>query len=175
MLAAIRMSFARRRAIDAPVPVAGSSRDDEQIELSAARAEIWTMMRIGGVDEARVRATLFVLGADREFSNDHGPDGRHDRSLRELAGRLGDPDRELFAKLVDDQGAVLCLDTEVAIESLPALLPDDQASGQRFMQALRAVVDGADGAFDDASTAETGVSQRFAQIRRIVSFDSQTA
>lgn len=196
MLAAIRMNFARRRAIDAPARVAGSSaRDDEQIELSAARAEIWTMMRIGGFDEALVRAALFVLGGERGFFDEHGLGDRHAGFLYELAGRLGDPDHEVFDKLVSDQGAVLCLDSEVAIESLPALLPDDQASGRRFMQALCAVVAAAPDAerrhtpavdasaasaattvaTADTAPAATGPSQRLARVRRIVSFESGIA
>ena len=133
-----------------------SRRPDEHATLAAARGEVWTMMRIGGFDEALVRSLIFVLDFEAER------DGPALRSLRRLQGRRPDLDAARLSRMVHEQAAVLRLDRTIAVESLPALLPDDEVSAARLLESIRSLLGEAAG--------DRGVAQRFQHLARIVSF-----
>ncbi|HRO59410.1 MAG TPA: hypothetical protein PK177_09635 [Burkholderiaceae bacterium] len=133
-----------------------SRRPDEHATLAAARGEIWTMMRIGGFDEALVRSLIFVLDFEADC------DEQALRALRRLQGRRPDLDAARLSRMVHEQAAVLRLDRTIAIESLPALLPDDDDGAERLLESIGSLLRGA--------ARDRDVAQRFQQLARIVSF-----
>ena len=139
----------------AGMEVSAPGRADEHATLAAARAETWTMMRIGGFDEALVRSLVFVLDCDQRL------DAQAQRVLRRLPERWSRFDTARLARIVHDQAAVLRLDRDIAIESLPALLPDDDTGELRLLESVASVL--------GTAALEPCVARRFEKLARIVS------
>ncbi|NLD70039.1 MAG: hypothetical protein GX644_14645 [Limnobacter sp.] len=138
------------------IQLSASPGSDERAPLAAKRGEIWTMMRIGGFDEALVRSLIFVLDCDADF--DEPALG----ALRRLQQRRPDLDAARLARTVHEQAAVLRLDRTIAVESLPALLPDDGDSAARLLETI--------GSLLGTVARESAVAQRFQHLARVVSF-----
>ncbi len=83
----------------------------------AARAQARAKVREGGLEEAIVRALLFVLQGEGRF------DERVAAAFRELYMRRIHLTHENLKRIVRDQAAVLQLDPQQAIDSLPVLIP----------------------------------------------------
>ena len=67
-----------------------------------------------------------------------------------------------LARTVHEQAAVLRLDRTIAVESLPALLPDDGDSAARLLETI--------GSLLGTVARESAVAQRFQHLARVVSF-----
>jgi len=85
--------------------------------FASARAEALSKMEVGGMEEATVRALLFVLRGERRFDERVAAAFRR---LSELKAHLPLAD---LKRIVLDQAALLHIDQEQAIQSLPILVP----------------------------------------------------
>ena len=140
----------------AGMQVSVPARSDEHATLAASRGELWTMMRIGGFDEALVRSLVYVLDCETQC------DEQAMRVLRRLPGCRPGLDASRLARMVHEQAAVLRLDRAIAVESLPALLPDDKDGAAQLLESIASVL--------GADARDRVVSQRFGQVARVVSF-----
>lgn len=122
-------------AVNQPRQKPGLTPADEAA-FAAARTEALAKMRVGGVEEATVRALLFVLEGERRF------DERVAAAFRELTERRAHLALEDLKRIVLDQAALLHIDEERAIESLPTLVPaeGDRAELLQFVTELVGVV-----------------------------------
>jgi len=85
--------------------------------FKAARVEALSKMKIGGMEEATVRALLFVLGGERRF------DERVAAAFRRLSELKAHMPLADLKRIVLDQAALLHIDQDQAIQSLPILVP----------------------------------------------------
>ncbi len=116
----------------------------DEASFATARANARTKLRNGGVEEAIVRALLFVLLGERRF------DERVAAAFRELHWRQRHLTHQELKQMVRDQAAVLRLEPDKAIESLPALVSGLDADRAMLLEIVTEVV-GAAGPFDEAA------------------------
>jgi pimeloyl-ACP methyl ester carboxylesterase len=104
--------------------------------FASARAEALAKMRVGGKEEATVRALLFVLEGEQHF------DERVAAAFREMNERRAHWDLEDLKRIILEQAALLHIEKERAIESLPILVPkaDDRKELIKFVTELVDVV-----------------------------------
>lgn len=118
--------------------------------LDAYRADIGK----GGQVEAKLRALLYVLGADRAF------DERSAFAIRTVAPDLGQIPLADIKRLVREQFFALQLDQKQAVKTLPAMVPD-AAQSASLLNEVQAIVDAA-----GAPTPET--TQRLQAIASLL-------
>ena len=110
----------------------------------AVRSRARAKLREGGVEEAIVRALLFVLQGEGRF------DERVAAAFRELHMRRGHLTRENLKRIVRDQAAVLQLDPQRAIDNLTDMVPDENRTRPDLLELVTEVV-GATGPPDIAA------------------------
>jgi hypothetical protein len=106
----------------------------QQRLLAEKIEELKSRIEVGGLREALARAMIHV-----GMVRGGGPDERSLAALRRLRAVEDDKPRLTlaeFKQLVRDQYAMLVLDQERAIESLPRLLPKDPELRQKAFDAL---------------------------------------
>lgn len=118
----------------------------EEAAFAASLSQAQSKVRKGGIEEATVRALLFVLEGERRF------DERVAAAFRELHLRHSHLTREELKQIVRDQAAVLQLDPQRAIDSLAALVPDETDDRARLLELVKEVVSVA-GAVNAPATA----------------------
>jgi hypothetical protein len=99
----------------------------------AARAQARTKLKEGGVEEAIVRALLFVLQGEGQF------DERVAAAFRELHMRRVHLSHERLKQIVRDQAAVLQLDSQQGIDNLIALLPEPNGTRAELLELVSEV------------------------------------
>ncbi len=125
----------------------------DKAAVAAARDEALAKMRVGGIEEAIVRALLFVLQAERRF------DERVAAAFRNHAERRALPALEDLKRIVLDQAALLRIDKEQAIESLPILVPTI-GNRRELLQFVTELVD----VVGPPDTATRNCLERLAQV-----------
>lgn len=106
----------------------------DTVAFEAARAQARAKMRDGGVEEAIVRALIFVLQAEGRF------DERVAAAFRELHMQRSHLTHEHLKQIVRDQAAVLQLDPQQAIDSLTSLVPDVNGTRAKLLEIVTEVV-----------------------------------
>jgi hypothetical protein len=118
--------------------------------LEAYRADIAK----GGPIEAKLRALLYVLNADRAF------DERSAFAIRTAAPELGDLSHDELKTIVREQFFALLLDRAHAVASIADMVPDE-ADRRKLLSETAAIVDAA-----GAPTPET--TQRIESIAKLL-------
>jgi hypothetical protein len=128
----------------------------DEAAFAAARDRTLAKMDVGGVEEATMRSLLFVLKGERRF------DERVAAAFRELTARRAQWNIENIKRIVLEQAALLRIDQEKAIESLPALVSgsEDRRKLLQFISELVEVVGS-----PDATTKNC--LERLAQLLKI--------
>jgi len=106
----------------------------DEAAFAASLSQAQSKVRKGGIEEATVRALLYVLEGERRF------DERVAVAFRELHLRRSHLTREELKQIVRDQAAVLQLDPQRAIDSLAALVPDETDDRARLLELVKEVV-----------------------------------
>jgi hypothetical protein len=89
----------------------------DEAAFAASRDQALAKMHVGGIEEATVRALLFVLEGERRF------DERVAAAFRKHRERRAHLALEDLKRIMLDQAALLQIDQQQAIESLPTLVP----------------------------------------------------
>ncbi len=110
-------------------------------EAVAARndAEIEAQIERGGLEEAAVRALLYISRGRKT----RGADERSFAVLRQFRASRPEHRRMTLARfkeLVREENLVLCGDEERAVAAIPQLLPDDEAERNVVLDVIRRVI-----------------------------------
>jgi pimeloyl-ACP methyl ester carboxylesterase len=97
-------------------------------------AELKSHILLGGLREAVVRALIYV-GLGRGSVDERGFE-----SVRHLRSRYGDMPLSDFKRLVRDQFAMLLIDEEAALATLPSLLPPDAQTRSEALNVVKQVM-----------------------------------